>query len=371
MERLRLKLRRVDQSAGAATASERRQVVARRRRNAKKEEGALRMLLLFVLVAGALGSIPSHDWSLIANLVGRFAPVVGAAVLVVVLVIVIRTLLPAVGPLFDRLSERRALASLSRKAKTATEKHMTALVRRRRQLVQTDAYGHASLDAWNKEISHFMNTQVRPLLNEAEQSALDSHFVKVADIIETNVEEQTRSVMRDLVFSDDMGPREYEHLCADFLREAGWIARVTTHSRDFGVDVIAEKSQSRIVVQCKMYKKPVGIKAVQEIAAGKIHEQADCAVVVSNQRFTSAAIQVAATNDVLLLHHEDLRKIDVLVADGGRRRFRNMPGGYAAVCDNTILSSSKATEVPNVGSQDNRGCVRAGTPSTVPRRPRS
>jgi HJR/Mrr/RecB family endonuclease len=289
------------------------------------------MLLLFVLVAGALGSIPSHDWSLIAKAVGRLVPVVGAVVLLVVLVIVIRPLLPALGAFFDRLSERRALASLSQKAKTATEKHMTALVRRRRQLVQTDAYGHASLDAWNKEISHFLNTQVRPLLNEAEESALDSHLVKVADLIETNVEKQARSSMRDLAFSDGMRPREYEHLCADLLREAGWDARVTTHSRDFGVDVIAEKSQSRIVVQCKMYTKPVGIKAVQEIAAGKIHEQADWAIVVSNQRFTSAAIQVAATNDVFLLHHEDLRKIDELVApaNGGRRRFRNKPGGCA------------------------------------------
>jgi HJR/Mrr/RecB family endonuclease len=301
--------------------------VARRRRKTKKEEGALGMLLLFVLVAGALGSIPSHDWSLIAKAVGRLVPVVGAVVLVVVLVIVMRTLLPALGTFFDRLSERRALASLSQKAKTATEKHMTALVRRRRQLAQTDAYGHALLDTWNKEISHFMNTQVRPLLKEAEQSALDSHFVKVADMIETNVEEQTRFAMRDLAFSDGMRPREYEHLCADLLREAGWDARVTTHSRDFGVDVIAEKSQSRIVVQCKMYTKPVGIKAVQEIAAGKIHEQADCAIVVSNRRFTSSAIQMAATNDVFLLHHEDLRKIDELVADGGRRRFSNKPGG--------------------------------------------
>jgi restriction system protein len=285
------------------------------------------MLVLFVLVAGALGLIPSHDWSLIAKVVSRLAPVVGAVVLLVFLVIVMRPLLPTLGAFFDRLSERRVLVSLAQKAKTATEKHMTALVRRRRQLVQTDAYGHASLDAWNKEISHFIKTQVRPLLNEAEQSALDSQLVKVADIIETNVEKQARSSMRDLAFSDGMGPRDYEHLCADFLREAGWNARVTTHSRDFGVDVIAEKSQSRIVVQCKMYTKPVGIKAVQEIAAGKIHEQADCAIVVSNWRFTSAAIQMAATNDVFLLHHEDLRKIDELVADGGRRRFSNKPGG--------------------------------------------
>jgi len=66
------------------------------------------------------------------------------------------------------------------------------------------------------------------------------------------------------------------------------------------------KPDQRIVVQCKLYSSPVGLKAVQEIAAGKIHEQANHAIVVSNPRFTTAAAQIAATNGVLLLHHDDL-----------------------------------------------------------------
>jgi len=126
--------------------------------------------------------------------------------------------------------------------------------------------------------------------------------------------------MRDLAFSDNMKPREYEHLCADLLREAGWSARVTTHSRDFGVDVIAEKPDRRIVVQCKLYSSPVGLKAVQEIAAGKVHELANHAIVVSNRRFTSAAAQIAATNGVLLLHHDDLTRIDQLLGHDPQAR---------------------------------------------------
>src|SRR5260370_281574 len=67
------------------------------------------------------------------------------------------------------------------------------------------------------------------------------------------------------------------------------------------------------VVHCKLYSSPVGIKAVQEIAAGQLHEQANYGIVVSNQRFTAAAVQMAATNSVLLLHHDDLRRIDQLL----------------------------------------------------------
>jgi HJR/Mrr/RecB family endonuclease len=161
-----------------------------------------------------------------------------------------------------------------------------------------------------KELIYFLNTQVLPTLNEAEQQALALHASKVAYLIEGSVRERAQTATVDPAFFNGMRPRDYEHLCADYPREVGWDTRVTTHSRDFGVDVIAEKAGHRIVIQCKMYSNPVGIKAVQEIAAGRVHEHAHSAIVVSNQRFTSAAIQVAATNNVLLLHHEDLRKID-------------------------------------------------------------
>jgi HJR/Mrr/RecB family endonuclease len=63
----------------------------------------------------------------------------------------------------------------------------------------------------------------------------------------------------------------------------------------------------------KAVQSPVGNKAVQEVAAARIHEQDDYAAVVTNSRYTSAARQLAATNGVLLLHHSDLRDIDELL----------------------------------------------------------
>ena len=63
-------------------------------------------------------------------------------------------------------------------------------------------------------------------------------------------------------FSDDMKPVDFEAFCAEELRRAGWNARVTMQSRDQGVDVIADKSNVRVVLQCKLYTSPVGNKAV-------------------------------------------------------------------------------------------------------------
>jgi restriction system protein len=57
----------------------------------------------------------------------------------------------------------------------------------------------------------------------------------------------------------------------------------------------------------------VGNQAVQEIAAGKAHEQAYWAAVVTNNRYTSAAEQLAATNGILLLHYSDLPNLDAIL----------------------------------------------------------
>jgi restriction system protein len=115
-------------------------------------------------------------------------------------------------------------------------------------------------------------------------------------------------------FHEDMSPEEFEHYCAAVLREMKWRARVTQASGDQGVDIVAEKRGARIVIQCKKYSKPVGNRAVQEIVAGIAHEGADRGVVVAASDYTPAARALAASNEVLLLHHSDLRKIDRLLA---------------------------------------------------------
>jgi restriction system protein len=115
-------------------------------------------------------------------------------------------------------------------------------------------------------------------------------------------------------FREDMSPQEFEHYCAAVLREMKWKARVTRASGDQGVDIVAEKRGMRIVLQCKKYSKPVGNRAVQEIVAGIAHEGARRGVVVATGNFTPAAVRLAASNQVLLLHHADLRGIDRLLA---------------------------------------------------------
>ena len=71
--------------------------------------------------------------------------------------------------------------------------------------------------------------------------------------------------------------------------------------------MLAHRRGRTLVVQCKLYRKPVGNTAVQEVAAARLHQRADMAAVVSNAPFTPAARQLARTTGVHLLHHEQLR----------------------------------------------------------------
>ncbi len=120
-------------------------------------------------------------------------------------------------------------------------------------------------------------------------------------------------------YDEDMTPEAFEHYCAAVLREMKWRARVTQASGDQGVDIVAEKRSTRIVVQCKKYGKPVGNRAVQEIVAGIAHEGAQRGVVVTTSGYTRAAQELAESNDILLLHHTELRRIDRLLAKQVKR----------------------------------------------------
>ncbi|MFO1024111.1 MAG: restriction endonuclease [Acetobacteraceae bacterium] len=217
-------------------------------------------------------------------------------------------------PLFRGVGALAARYTLMRQVEAMVDRHLMALQRRRAQLVTLDAYGEPQPERWDREVDYFIARQVEPQLTKAEQRALVRTHDRVAALICRLVEAASDEPADAVSFTDDMTPAQYEQFCAEQLRRAGWTARVTMHSRDQGVDVIAEKETVRIVIQCKLYARPVGNRSVQEAAAGRAHEDADYALVVSNNRFTPAAEQLAATNGVLLLHHRDLPRLDAILS---------------------------------------------------------
>lgn len=127
------------------------------------------------------------------------------------------------------------------------------------------------------------------------------------------IERAYNRALLEFRWSEHLSPTQFEKCCADYLALMGWQTHTTKASGDQGVDVVAQKFGTTVVLQCKKYSKPVGNRAVQEVHAARSYVGASVAAVVSNQPYTPAARDLAGRTNVLLLHFTELRGLDALI----------------------------------------------------------
>lgn len=104
---------------------------------------------------------------------------------------------------------------------------------------------------------------------------------------------------------EEMEGHDFEYFCAKLLEKRGFSeVEVTKGSGDYGVDILAEKDGVTYAIQCKRYTSPVGVKAIQEAYTGRDFYDRMVGVVMTNQYFTTPAVEAA-------------RKLKILLWDGG------------------------------------------------------
>lgn len=100
---------------------------------------------------------------------------------------------------------------------------------------------------------------------------------------------------------DTLEGHEFEHYCAGLLRKKGFIeVEVTKGSGDYGADILAEKDGVTYAIQCKCYTAPIGVKAIQEAYAGRDYYDRMVGAVLTNQYFTTPAVDAAKKLKILL-----------------------------------------------------------------------
>ncbi|WP_395965634.1 restriction endonuclease [Bacillus sp. Xin] len=111
-------------------------------------------------------------------------------------------------------------------------------------------------------------------------------------------------------YIDKMDGYQFEVYLKALFRELGYRPEVTKRSCDYGVDVVL-KGKNRIVIQAKRYgvKNRVGIRAVQEVYAGKAYYKADEAWIVTNNAYTKQAEELAKACQVKLIDRFELQKL--------------------------------------------------------------
>lgn len=226
--------------------------------------------------------------------------------------------------LFLRLTKVHSLLLIYDLTDRAALRHVRTLATKRAHMLSPDEYGNISEETWDKHLNTFIK---KTLVPEFQSRKIDhllatdpKRYVARLRTRINRIIDRHQPVTAAVDFDDAMTGREFELYCRGILHEAGWRAALTPGSGDQGADIIAEKDGRRVVIQCKFYNGTVGNKAVQEAYAAAAFQDAPFAVVVTNSVFTKSAHQLAHKNGVLLMHHTDLERLDLIVSSGAGSR---------------------------------------------------
>jgi predicted helicase len=103
------------------------------------------------------------------------------------------------------------------------------------------------------------------------------------------------------------GP-DFERYMASVFEALGYNATILGGTGDQGVDLLLQKENEFIAVQCKNYQQPVGNTPIQEIYAGAKHHAAHHAWVVAPAGFTKWAVELARSTGVELYARAHIEK---------------------------------------------------------------
>ncbi len=107
---------------------------------------------------------------------------------------------------------------------------------------------------------------------------------------------------------DKMEGADFEKYLAIKFGEKGYKVKYTPATGDQGADLIIEKGRKKTAVQAKRYNGSVGNNAVQEVLAGMAYYDCDNALVVTNSKFTPAAVKLADKTNVELWDRKKLKR---------------------------------------------------------------
>lgn len=174
------------------------------------------------------------------------------------------------------------------------------------------------------DINHVQNIMIYFLLAQGDTKGLKLHdafnlyYKNICDLTEEIKSQDIKSKLRakqkrkiskyTIDDVDLMNGAEFEEFVGLLFKKMGYSAQVTKQSGDQGLDVIASKNGTKIGIQAKCYSNTVGNSAVQEAVAGKSFYNCDKVIVITNNYFTPAAIELAQSNEVILWNRDMLKE---------------------------------------------------------------
>ena len=110
---------------------------------------------------------------------------------------------------------------------------------------------------------------------------------------------------------DTMEGLDFEKYVASILKKQGYSNIRLTEQFDYGVDIIATKDGIRWGIQVKRYSGLVKAEAVRQVVTGLRVYGCDRAMVITNSFFSRVAVQLADSNDCVLIDRDDLTRMGI------------------------------------------------------------
>jgi len=111
----------------------------------------------------------------------------------------------------------------------------------------------------------------------------------------------------------NLSPYEFEKFVSKLFKAMGYKTRITQASNDYGIDVVAEKGNEKLAIQCKRYASgnPVGNRDVQRILGAMHHRnvKATHSLLITTSHFTVQAREQAKECATELWGKEELHKM--------------------------------------------------------------
>ena len=100
-----------------------------------------------------------------------------------------------------------------------------------------------------------------------------------------------------------------ENAVQKMLLDNGWSAKTTKKVGDGGIDLICEKNELKVFVQCKGHLSPLGVSAIRDAAGVKMAHNPHEMIVIAPNGFTKGSIEFANNSKIKLIDAKDLTRI--------------------------------------------------------------
>ncbi len=118
---------------------------------------------------------------------------------------------------------------------------------------------------------------------------------------------------------DELSCLEIVRYLRSLFEKYGYETELTKDSNEFSSYLIIKKGPQKYIIQTKRKENKIGVKAIHEILWEVRNYEANGAIIITNQYFTSSAKKLANTKDIQLVDRDEL--ITMLKTSNKKYRF--------------------------------------------------